>query len=259
MITRFDHGCCAMRSIRLALAVSIQCRSSITSTAGPFATAAATRSKTAAATSSPARPPSTMPATASSGRPIEPGWAMTAMLATCAGSDVTSSRTSRDLPMPGLARHECHGGLLRGHHVGGVDDAGQPGVGAGAPDHHRTHPDATAEHGVDARGSAHPPTPRSSRRAVRRRTGRVRRRCRRDCPAARRRERPTPWCGRGPPANGRSTVAGRTIGRGGRRGGRRRGAGDGERQSSRRIWAATGDSWGCIGPSSGTQGVGRIG
>ena len=42
MITRFGHGCWAMRSIRLALAASIQWRSSTTSTSGPAATAAAT-------------------------------------------------------------------------------------------------------------------------------------------------------------------------------------------------------------------------
>ena len=100
MTTRFGHGCWAMRSMRLALAASTQWRSSTTSTTGPRPTAAATRSKTAAAVVSSAAPGPTSAATASSGRPIEPGWAVTPTVVTRDGRDSTSSRTSRVLPMP---------------------------------------------------------------------------------------------------------------------------------------------------------------
>ena len=99
-MTKLDHGCWAMRSTRLALAVSIQWRSSITSSAWPLAAAAATKSKNAPATSSPLRLGSTSPITASSGRPIDPGWAVTTIVVTVEGSDCTISRTSRVLPIP---------------------------------------------------------------------------------------------------------------------------------------------------------------
>ena len=54
---------------------------------------------------------------------------------------------------PGLARHQRHGRLLGGHHLCGVDDPGQPGVGARPADHDRAHPDAAAQHDPDVRGS----------------------------------------------------------------------------------------------------------
>ena len=101
MITRFGHGCWAMRSMRLALAASIQWRSSTTSTTGPLATAAATRSNTAAATSSSAPPVPTSVATASSGRPIEPGWAVTVTRRHAGPAGTRPARaTRRVLPMP---------------------------------------------------------------------------------------------------------------------------------------------------------------
>ena len=51
--------------------------------------------------SSPVSAGSTSPVTASNGRPIEPGWAMMPIVVTRAGSESTSSRTRRVLPMPG--------------------------------------------------------------------------------------------------------------------------------------------------------------
>jgi hypothetical protein len=51
-----------------------------------------------------------------------------------------------------LPRDEGHGGLLRRHHLGGVDDPGEAGERSGPADHDRAHPHATAAHRVDARG-----------------------------------------------------------------------------------------------------------
>ena len=56
----------------------------------------------------------------------------------------------------GLARDERHGRLLGRHHLGGVDDPGEAGERSGPTDHDRAHPDAAAEHGLDARGHQQP-------------------------------------------------------------------------------------------------------
>ena len=67
----------------------------------------------------------------------------------------TISRTSRVLPIPASPETKRHRRLLGRHHVGGIDDPRQAGEGASAADHDRAHPDATAQHGLDARGSGH--------------------------------------------------------------------------------------------------------
>ena len=112
-------------------------------------------SNTAPATSSPVRLGSTKPVTASSGRPIDPGWAVTAIVWTWERQRLDELADQSRLADPGLAGDERHRRLLGRHDVGGIDDPRQAGERAGAPDHDRAHPDATAQHGLDARGCGH--------------------------------------------------------------------------------------------------------
>ena len=158
------HGCWAMRSTTLALAASIQCRSSTTSTVGPRAVASATIVNTASARSSPDSPAGPSEATASSGRPIDPGCADTPIVVTRGGTAANASSTSRVLPMPGSPDTERDGRLVARHHLGGLDEPDETGVDTGPPDHHRAQADASAQHDGRTYRLASQHLPRARRR-----------------------------------------------------------------------------------------------
>ena len=97
MITRRGSGCWAMCSSMWALSASIQWRSSITSTTGPAAAAAAMAGTTSRAGS----PPGGQSwLTTSKARPSEPGWAAAIVDVTPLGRRAMNSRINRVLPMP---------------------------------------------------------------------------------------------------------------------------------------------------------------
>ena len=147
-ITRFGQGCWAMRSIRLALAVSIQCRSSITSTAGPRGDGVGDDRRTRqSACSSPARPAGTRPASG-----IERPAHRTGLGGDADGGDrerastATTSRTSRVLPMPASPDTSATSGCSPVITSAASIDADQAIGRTRPPDHHRAHPHAPEEH-----------------------------------------------------------------------------------------------------------------
>ena len=175
MITRFGHGCWAMRSMRLALAASIQWRSSTTSTTGPLATAATDELEhrgsdvlvgAARADERGDRVERAAHRTGlgRDGHGRHPGWQRVDQLA-----------HEARLADARLAGHEGDRGLVAGDDLGGVDDAGEAGERTSPTHHHGAHPHSTAHrarsaHTLDAR-SPSVGLPAAVRPGVRRPTG----------------------------------------------------------------------------------------